>query len=261
LKYAPRAWKQERLVWTTVIQLNLIKNVNSIIDVLNHEMAIQSASRVDSTGDSVSMTDLHFTEKHKILKLRLTPLRGVQTDLERKLGSGAFEDQGQLNHNGLRRAQSASAVTGTIAPMESSLLGGDDLQTRRLPGEFYIRSNNSWKDRLKNGLRNAARPYSGGSMHTSASAREKEISAAELGKMTAEIEGITGIITGCKEDIKALWEDEVVQRVLSKRRHRVDESSGLCVLRIPDRFQDRELTWDPPLPFFLIGLFRSLTCV
>ncbi|KAF9644851.1 G-alpha-domain-containing protein [Thelephora ganbajun] len=214
LKYAPRAWKQERLVWTTVVQLNLIKNVNSILDVLNHEMAIQTTTKVDSISNIVPAIDEQFSEKHKILKLRLAPLRGVQTDLERKLGNG--------------RAQSASAVSGTITPTESPPID-DDLQIRRLPKEFYIRSNNSWKDRFKSGLRNTGRPRSGGSVHNvlgTWGGDEKDVSLAEWGKINAELEGITGIIAGCREDIKTLWEDELVQRTLTKRKYRVDESSG-----------------------------------
>ena len=228
IKYAPRAWKQERLVWTTVVQLNLIKSVNSIVDVLNHEMALLAAARADPTGDVTSVMSSQFSEKHKILKLRLAPLRGVQADLERKLGSGALEDQGQSN-NSRGRSQSLSAVASIITPAESSSADGDELQIRRLPREFYIRSNNSWKDRLKNGLRNAGRPYSGGSIRDvfgASGSSEKGVSST--GKVR-DLEEITGIIAGCREDIKALWEDELVQRVLSKRKYRVDESSGLCV--------------------------------
>ena len=231
LKYAPRAWKQERLVWTTVVQLNLIKNVNNIVDVLNHEMAIQTATRVDSiAGGSLSLMDDHFTEKHKILRLRLAPLRGVQTDLERKLGSGAFEDQGQLNNNGRGQIQSSSSES---SPTD---FDEDDPQSRRLPKEFYIRSNNSWKDRLKNGLRNAGRPYSIGSI---TGPIEKEPSPPGRGKACADLEEIAGVIAGCREDIKALWEDELVQKVLSKRKYRVDESSGLCVTRLYNRFRTK----------------------
>jgi len=233
LKYAPRAWKQERLVWTTVVQLNLIKNVNNILDALNHEMAIQTSTRSDSAGDTVPAMVDRFTEKHKILKLRLAPLRGLQTDLERKLGCGALEDQGQLNNNGRGRTQSASAVTRTIAPTESASTNGGGSEIRRLPREFYIRSNNSWKDRFKSGLKNAGRPHSGGSIHNvfgPRNGKEKEISLVEWGKVNADLGEITGIIAGCREDIKALWEDELVQRIMSKRKHRVDESSGLCVL-------------------------------
>jgi len=233
LKYAPRAWKQERLVWTSVVQLNLIRSVNSVLDILNQEMAIQTTARAGSTGDVPAMDD-RFSEKHKILKLRLAPLRGVQTDLERKLGSGALEDQGKFNNNDRGRAESASAVTGTIFPPDSPPIDGDDLQIQRLPREFYIRSNNSWKDRFISGLKTVGRPHSGGSVRNVFGAfggHEKGVSLAEWGKVGADLEEVTSIIVGCKEDIKALWEDDLVQRVLSKRRYRVEETSGLCVFR------------------------------
>lgn len=228
LKYAPRAWKQDRLVWTTVVQLNLIRNVNNILDVVSQEMAVQSAARTDPSSGSDLVPPMHdsFSEKHKILKLRLAPLRGVQVDLERKLGSGAFEDHG--NH-GRGRSQSASAT----GPTEYPLIDGD-LLPRRLPKEFYIRSNNSWKDRLKHGLRTTGRPSSGGSIHDAPGAwggNQREVSLTEGAKGNTDLEDITSIIAGCKEDIKTLWEDGVIQRVLSKKKYRVDESSGLCVLR------------------------------
>lgn len=234
LKYAPRAWKQERLVWTTVVQLNLVKNVNSILDALSQEMAIQ-ATRVDSTSDIIPVINERFSEKHKLLKLRLAPLRGIQTDLERKLGSGAFEDQGQSNNNGRVRSQSTPTMNGASST-GSPVIDEDDPQVRRLPKEFYIRSNNSWKDRLKNGLKNAGRPNSGWSLQNGSGPRGgNEISLDACRRSNADLEEITSIIAGCGEDIKTLWEDEVVQRILSKRKYRVDESSGLCVLRFFNR--------------------------
>lgn len=196
--------------------------MNNILDVLGQEMAVQP-TKADSTSDLISLPPFQFSEKHKLLKLRLAPLRGVQTDLERKLGSGAFEDQGQLNVNSRGRSQSASAG--------SPQVDGDDSQIRRVPKEFYIRSNNSWKDRFRNGLKNASRPLSGRSLQSWIGGVEKELSADELRRINAELEEIAGVIAGCKDDIKTLWEDEVVQRVLSKRKYRVDESSGLCVIR------------------------------
>ena len=204
--------------------------MNNILDVLGQEMAVQ-VPKADSTSDLASLPTFRFSEKHKLLKLRLAPLRGIQADLERKLGSGAFEDQGQSNASSRTRSQSTSALTPSVEPPQ---VDGDEPQIRRLPKEFYIRSNNSWKDRFRNGLRNAGRPLSGRSLQTGFGAWgivEKEISADELRKSNAELEEIAGVIAGCKEDIKTLWEDEVVQSVLSKRKYRVDESSGLCVFR------------------------------
>lgn len=183
------------------------------------------------TGDIVSQSYDLFSEKHKILKLRLAPLRGVQLDLERKLGSGAFEDQGQSSH-GRVRSQSASAVA-TVGLADSSLVDGD-LHPRRVPREFYIRSNNTWKDRLKTGGRPSGRPSSGGSIHNGPGG-----SQGDWGRSSADLDDITGIIAGCREDIKALWEDEVVQRVLGKKKYRVDESSGLCVFRLRFCFTDK----------------------
>lgn len=204
--------------------------MNNILDVITQEMAIQHAGRGDPSSDPVPPVHDLFSEKHKILKLRLAPLRGVQADLERKLGSGAFEDTG--NHS-RGRSQSASAT----GPTEYPLIDGD-LLPRRLPKEFYIRSNNSWKDRLKHGLKNTGRPSSGGSIHNAPGAwggTEREVSLSEWAKGNTDLEEIGGIISGCKEDIKSLWEDELVQRVLSKKKYRVDESSGLCVVRLLDR--------------------------
>jgi len=208
-----------------------------MLDILGHEMAVQT-TRVDLTGDVVPVMDVQFSEKHKVLKLRLAPLRSIQTDLERKLGSGAFEDYGQLNNNGRGRTQSASAISSTSSSTEFSPIDRDNQQIQRLPKEFYIRSNNSWKDRLKHGLKNVSRPYSGGSLHNAFKSwgSSEKIHSSEWGKDDTDLEEIASIISGCKEDIKALWEDEVVQKVLSKRKHRVDESSGLCVLRSLNNF-------------------------
>ena len=204
-------------------------------------MAVQTTT----AGDAAPVPDDRFSEKHKVLKLRLAPLRGIQTDLERKLGSGALEDHGQLNNNGRGPAQSASAVNGSLDTTESPPVEGDDSPIRRLPNEFYIRSNNSWKDRLKTGLRNATRPHSGGSLRetfTNWSIGEKETPLGEWGKANVDVEEITGIIARCREDIKALWEDELVQKVLSRRKYRVDESSGLCVIPFLLSLQVRKLT-------------------
>lgn len=197
-------------------------------------MAIQ-ATRIDPAGGITPAND-QFSEKHKVLRLRLAPLRGVQVDLERKLGSGAFEDFGQLNNNGRGPTQSASSI---IRATESPPIEDNDSQARRPPKEFCVRSNNSWKNRLKNGLKNVSRPHTGESLRdvfTALGGNEHGNYSDVWGKAGVDLEGITSIIAECREDIKALWEDELVQRTLSKRRYRVDESSGLCVLRLPDLF-------------------------
>ncbi|KAI9510065.1 guanine nucleotide binding protein, alpha subunit [Russula earlei] len=66
MSYARQAWEEERMSWRTVIHLNLVRSVNRILDAL--ENAQEIASRMN------------------LLRIRLSPLRRVQVDLERHLG-------------------------------------------------------------------------------------------------------------------------------------------------------------------------------
>lgn len=147
LTYARKAWQEERDSWRAVIQLNLLRcnssqkfplkfcahqslslrSVNTILDILQRDMngsgqlpspASSDSEDEDETRDS---TGLQFAEVHKLLKLRLAPLRRVQKDLERRLGSGAEEP--------------TDAPPGTI--------------TEAAPQEFFVRSSTGWKGTLE----------------------------------------------------------------------------------------------------------------
>ncbi|KAJ7200210.1 G-protein alpha subunit [Mycena pura] len=123
LKFAPSQWKAELRSWRAVIQLNLIHNVILLLDVVQErlepgvERPGTSASTSTGTGtlagtsaspstpparaygrasiDS-TVSDLTFTtvaraivlsQKHRLLYLRLSPLRKVADDLRRRLGA------------------------------------------------------------------------------------------------------------------------------------------------------------------------------
>ena len=72
MSYARQAWEAERTSWRTVIHLNLVRSVNTILDALGH--APETASRVS------------------LLRMRLSPLRRVQHDLEAHLGLAEGEE-------------------------------------------------------------------------------------------------------------------------------------------------------------------------
>ncbi|KAH9044210.1 G-alpha-domain-containing protein [Lactarius hengduanensis] len=57
MSYTPKAWEEERMSWRTVIHLNLVRSVNTILDALEH--APETAVRVN------------------LLRMRLSPLRRV----------------------------------------------------------------------------------------------------------------------------------------------------------------------------------------
>ena len=64
--YAARAWEEERLVWRTVIHLDLVRSVNKILDALGNAPEAP-----------------HWI---KLPRMRLSPLCRVQRDLEVHLG-------------------------------------------------------------------------------------------------------------------------------------------------------------------------------
>jgi hypothetical protein len=168
LKYAPRAWKQERLVWTSVVQLNLIKNVNNIHrrPRSRNGHSIRRQDRFDQRSH-VSLPAFRFSLRStSCLKLRLAPLRGVQTDLESaSLGAARSRIKDKSGADGLRTLSvHFRAQRHHLPPWNppQARWGGRSAGSANARSEFYIRSNNSWKDRFRNGLKNASRPpYSG----------------------------------------------------------------------------------------------------
>ncbi|KAF9457710.1 G-protein alpha subunit [Collybia nuda] len=194
LKYARAAWKQERASWRLVIQLNLIRSINIIVEILQAEIE-GTAVEYDPIRDSTDSVVLHprssfaLTEKHQLLRLRLGPLRRVEADLKRRLGAGSDE---VMDEN------------------------AGVLDTRETPGgrpkEFCVRG---WKNALENPGAMMKAMKSGAPRPTQ-DGEEKELVVDEA----------TEVISSCKDDIKMLWSDEVVQTVLAHKRVRLEDSAG-----------------------------------
>jgi hypothetical protein len=121
------------------------------------------------------------------LRLRLAPLRGVQQDLQRRLGAATIEE-------------SSNPGAGGVLP--------------RFP-EFAIRSRDGWRSALE---RFHTRPQDAKEDARAANARVRK--AAE----------VTGVVVGCAEDMKALWEDSAVQDMLRRMKIRMEEEPGLYVI-------------------------------
>ncbi|KAJ7456954.1 guanine nucleotide binding protein, alpha subunit [Mycena latifolia] len=238
LLYCKRQWSEERSSWRCVILLNLVRNMNDILDILAREMADQSPalpvassssavlpstaiptstssspsssplssdSEFDdptppsrrastSTGgpSSPRLPPLKFKDKHRLLRLRLAPLRRVQSDLEQRLGAAATE---------LYTTSATSA-----APFENGLP-----PKREKDREFSVHSTNGWKTALERFR--AARRRSGDE-------------AGVLRKVRDMEDEVLGVIAGCREDMRAVWEDRVVREMLARRKVRVEDSAG-----------------------------------
>ncbi|KIK66216.1 hypothetical protein GYMLUDRAFT_928059 [Collybiopsis luxurians FD-317 M1] len=203
LTYAKREWLAERNNWRAVVFLNLVRNVNQILEVLNKEMAAatsppeyvgSSDESSDDVQSSSSKPRLKFKEKHRLLKLRLGPLRRIQDDLERRFGATALDPQ-------------STPVT-TAAPFDD-----EEQPQRRALKEFCINSNNGWKSAFEKirAMRAAARE--GGD-------------AQALRRIQEIDDEIAEVIAGCRDDMKSLWEDLTVREMLSRSKTRVEDSAG-----------------------------------
>ncbi|KAI0056839.1 G-alpha-domain-containing protein [Artomyces pyxidatus] len=206
MQYARETWQEERSSWRSIIQLNLIRSIVSLLDVLdsamtNPHLPLTPASSRPRTADRTTSpppvrTDppplpLEFSELHRILRLRLAPLRGVQQDLERRLGAAAEEVV-------------ASSMRTEALPLPPGA-------RERSSEEFAVRSRDGWRSALER-----FRPRGGDVQETARAAEWRNRKAAE----------VTEVLAGCGEDMKALWEDSVMREILRRSKRRMEEEPG-----------------------------------
>jgi guanine nucleotide-binding protein alpha-1 subunit len=220
LTYARRKWTEERASWRTVIQLNLVRNVNNVLDTVAQEMtepairdSFDSTLIGDDELDTLDMppapTDqrvrvnipVQFSETYEHLKARLSSLRIVQKDLEIRLGAASSEEV------------SSSGAEGTYDPTLG--LSTATRRKRRSPQEFFINSTNGWKSALSR-----VRP------HKPSNNPDYYPGTVRTGK-DPQGDAITDSIARCREDILALWSNPVVRAILSTGPSRIEDSPGL----------------------------------
>ncbi|CAK5271364.1 unnamed protein product [Mycena citricolor] len=143
---------------------------------------------------SPNLPPLKFKDRHRLLRLKLVPLRRIQADLEQRLGAAATE---------LYTTSTTSA-----APFETVPGGSQAFQKREK--EFSINSTNGWKsalDKFRSGRRRSG-------------------DQAQRGKARNLEDEMLSVVSGCREDIRALWEDRTVREMLSRRKSRIEDSAG-----------------------------------
>lgn len=135
--------------------------------------------------------------------MRLRPLRFIQDQLQIELGLASTDkttvEQEALWHELEAQVEELAppvAVTETLRPKE-----------------FSIRSNNLWKGVFKSLQTRRPPPVD----RQAAPSKAKRIWAQH----------ITDTIVSCKQDIKALWHDPIVQDILETKRLRLEDTSGL----------------------------------
>ncbi|KAG7095787.1 hypothetical protein E1B28_006488 [Marasmius oreades] len=200
MQYDQAAWQKEKDGWRTVVQLNLIRSIITITTLIEAELSGDVHLPFDrGSGDeeddddaetSVGSNPEHdcskFGDRHHLLMIRLAPLRTVEADLQRALGACTEP---------LRRIALPQAATPFDTPVQRGL-------TKRSMGEFSVRC---WRD--------VVHP-------------EGREMAGKTARALADLDTATTTMAACKDDMRALWQDKVVQNAVSKRRIRLPDSAG-----------------------------------
>lgn len=243
LHYTPHAFQKEKLLWRAVIQLNLVRSILNVLDALSeaqaeslarqqriqaqHKMAQQpfayslngegggEMGGMESLGmgngfegyegggltdmnmpiDDESDDPLFFGEDFEAFKARLEPLRRVEEVLIARLAPHDEDGSGIMRPTKVRHRGRTGGKSGS---------GGANGA-----GEVTIRS--AVMARLKG----------------------RDLSKEGEEKEKGEWDEPTEVIFGCREEMMALWEDQMVREVLKRRKIRVEEGPGLLVHYTP----------------------------
>ncbi|KAF9226236.1 G-alpha-domain-containing protein [Gyrodon lividus] len=188
--YTPSAFREERILWRSVIQLNIVRSVRTIIDALS----TVRLPLLDSGGEDSDDASPHIPHELDLLKMRLTPLRHIEALLIAKLIPPS-EDE-------------ATSVAGssTISVYQSHRSRSTERSWRNQ--EVFVRPGATWKGALANTSRRDGRPTSLGDIGMSTRDEAQEV------------------LHSCSDDIISLWNDNFVRDILRRRKIRLEELPG-----------------------------------
>jgi len=189
ITYAQKAWAEERASWKAIILLNLVRSVNIIIDALGIAPRNTTEPR-DSIDEPLQPADTNSTVVNPTERHHKTTLRLAplrQVEKELKTFLGAGSEEVQITQR----------YVGMDAEQHFRM------EFKNSVTEFCVRSTSGWKsviDQIRN-------PQPG-----------RESTAYKVGCQ---------VVSGCKEDIRWLWEDTITKQILHQRHIRLEDSPGL----------------------------------
>ncbi|KAL7284024.1 hypothetical protein ACG7TL_001299 [Trametes sanguinea] len=202
--YTPNAFREERILWRAVIQLNIVRSIHTILEALNdvRRRDVYPSSTYTSDPDSDSESENHVSLPYHLeeLRRRLYPLHHVESLLIAKLVPPNEHEATTLGVGG------SNSVNGNV-PHYGGAHGMPSHAFHHQ--EIFVRPGASWK------LRSQGRPQSAGT----------------TGQETVD-ESQT-VLHRCCQDMVSLWNDSVVRQILRRRKIRLEESPGFYLNDLP----------------------------
>ncbi|KAH8116185.1 G-alpha-domain-containing protein [Phellopilus nigrolimitatus] len=184
--YTPSAFREERILWRSVIQLNLVRSVRKILDALSEHTDAVFDNMSVAEGDS-DVDEHAFAAGLHELGMRLLPLRHIEQLLIAKLVP-PDEDEATL----------------------FGLFGGGGGGTANSQ-EIFVRPGTAWKGFVARGKgMGGVRPQTPGSGPWTMDLQDEP----------------TAVLHECRHDLMDLWRNPAVKEVLRKRKIRLEEQPG-----------------------------------
>jgi len=230
LAFSPAHFRNERLAWRTIIQLNLIRSVKTLLEVIQEEWSnpteapppaqpqLSEKARgklpmgapvpngpVNGSKSSAAATrsirfsaqpqaSVSLTDVHRRTRMRLLPLLTIESDLTKKL----FPELAPALNS---QPEAAGSVNGN---------GINGHPKTAVPGvkEMCVRAGNGWKDVLVK------------------LQKEQKDKLKGKGNVAGTTDELTTVLDACRDDILSLWEDQAVRAVLKRRGVRMQDMPG-----------------------------------
>ncbi|KAJ3928558.1 MAG: guanine nucleotide binding protein, alpha subunit [Lentinula lateritia] len=234
LEYARDEWEAEKASWRAVIQLNLVRSITSILDTLQAEIdgeppstildndepetpaqprgsvdILSEFNDVDSNTSAQPALSLEEIQRFQLFRLKLAPLRRVEMDLKLRLGA-ATEEVTSMDEIPETQSDPGTEIYSLESPDSRHMLRMRKNRRRRIQGEEMVVRGLRWREFLTYGR---TRSISGKTRASFEFQESAEGGAAE-------------ILSGCKEDMKRLWQDGDVRGILKRRKMEMENNAG-----------------------------------
>jgi guanine nucleotide-binding protein subunit alpha len=215
--YSPDTLDQERSSWRTVVYFNIAHSVKRILESLD--------SHGDTLDENVSESPVYDSVSSKrtledIIRQDVVDEPSSHTARPYSSSASAVVSESQKQIATLRlRLSPLVAAESTLADR----LSGGVRVSGSGKGSVYVR--HGWQ--LRSNSRNAS--SSNRSRGASGALATPIFEGGNIVNVSEVVEEVGRILDASKEDVKALWRSDVVQKMIKRRRLRLEEWAELWV--------------------------------
>lgn len=216
LMYSPDSLDQERASWRTVVYFNIARSVKRILDIL------------DSHGDLVD-----DDASDRIDNSAYDPMVSKQT-LEVYVHQDAAD--GSSTHAYSPVISESQKQVATLRLRLSPLVAAESMLADRLSGGIHVSGSgkgsvyvrDGWQSRsFVRNSQSSTRSRGSSTPNYSLPNPSTVTDGANSSSVTLAVEEVGRILDASKEDIKALWRSDIVQRMIKRRKLRLEEWAEL----------------------------------